>query len=168
MYRTLLLISLFAIISCGCGKPYVPKEMSAEDAAIKDEYSKYAAELRRAMGESGNYVQVAVVDRATTFPDDENEYTRVLVLHREQLDLDDYGFSPVGKEASEADEDYLDGFFNDIMFWTNAEGDITIDDYDQPPGTEMVVEWCIKNGPENQVSLHFGGNPCLVIDLDAK
>jgi hypothetical protein len=128
VYRTLFLAFLFAIFSCGCGKSYVPKEMSAEDAAIKNEYSKYSDQLRRAMGESGDYVQIAVVDRATSFPEDDNEYSRVLVLHREQLDLDDYGFSPVGKERSEADEDYLDGFFNDVMFWTSAAGEITIDD----------------------------------------
>ena len=142
--------------------------MSAEEAAIKDEYSKYSEQLKQAMAKSGDYVQVAVVDRSTTFPDNENEYSRVLVLHREQLDLDDYGFSPIGKESSEADEDYLVGFFSDVMFWTSADGEITIDDYDQPPGTQMVVEWCVKNGQGDKVSLHFGGSPCLVLDLGPK
>lgn len=142
--------------------------MSAEELALKDEYSQFTDDLRRAMAKSGNYVQVAVVDRSITLPDDPQKYCRVLVLHREQLDLDDYGFSVPGKEMSETEDDYLAGFFNDVMFWTDADGNIIFDDYDQPPGTEMVVEWCVPNVPGNKISLHFGGNPCLVLDLSAK
>ena len=166
MHRTFYLCLGICAILIGCGKPYVPKEMSAEEIALEDEYSQFADELRRAMAESGDYVQVAVIDRSATFPDDAQEYSRVLVLHREQLDLDDYGFSPPGKEMSESEDDYLDGFFNDVMFWTDSDGKIIFDDYDQPPGTEMVVEWCVPNVPGDKVSLHFGGNPCLVVDLN--
>ncbi len=98
--------------------------------------------------------------------DDEQEYSRVLVLHREHLDLDDYGFRPPGREEPEAEEDYVQGFFNDLMFWIDRDGNILFDDFEQPPETEMVVEWCVANIPGSKVALHFGGNPCLTIDLD--
>lgn len=128
------------------------------------EYAAYSEDLQRAMAESGDYVQVAVIDRETTFPDDDQTYARVLVLMREELDLDDYGLSLPGKEA---EEDWVPGFFNEVLFWTDAKGDIVFDDYGRPPGREMVVEWCVANNvPEGRVSLHFGGNPCLVIDLN--
>lgn len=93
------------------------------------------------------------------------EYSRVLVLHREVLDLDDYGFSLPGKEDSGDEADYVPGFFNDVMFWVDEDANIIFDDYEQPPGTEMVVEWCVSNSAGNKVALHFGGNPCLTIDL---
>ena len=166
MYRTLCFC--LCVLLIGCGKPYVPKEMSAEQLALKEEYSRFADDLRQAMGESGAYVQVAVVDRSTTFPDEDQEYSKVLVLQREQLDLDDYGFCLPGKEMSESDDDYLGGFFSDVMFWTDSDGQIIFDDYDQPPGTELVVEWFVPNVPGDKVSLHFGGNPCLVLDLGAE
>ncbi|WP_145457268.1 hypothetical protein [Gimesia panareensis] len=163
LFCSLLLTTL---LLSSCSKPYTPKEMTAEEQELKQQLAKYQDQFKAAMQNPETYVLVAVVDRKTTFPDDDQEYTRVLVLQREQLDLDDYGFSPPGKEESEADEDYIEGFFNDVMFWVDAEGNITFDDYEQPPGTEMVVEWCIPNGNYKQVALHFGGNPCTVIDLE--
>ncbi|QGQ26108.1 hypothetical protein F1728_27030 [Gimesia benthica] len=159
-------LSLIPLLMCSCTKPYTPKEMTEEEQTLQQELVKYQDQLKAALKNPAAYVQVAVVDRKTTFPDDDQEYTRVLVLQREQLDLDDYGFSPPGKEASEADEDYIEGFFNDVMFWVDNDGKILFDDFEQPPGTEMVVEWCIPNGDYKQVALHYGGNPCLVIDLD--
>ena len=157
-------LSFFA----GCGKSYVPQEPSPEEVALQDELSAYKDDLKQALESSGDYVQVAVIDRSATFPDDDQVYSRVLVLHREQLDLDDYGFSLPGKEDSEAEEDYLGGFFNDVMFWVDKNGNILFDDFEQPPGTEMVVEWCVPNVPGDRVSLQFGGHPCLVIELDKK
>lgn len=162
---TLSLI-LGSLLVAGCGKPYTPKELTEEEKTLKEEYSVFKENFKAAFANSKPYVQVAVVDRKTTFPDDDQEYSRVLVMQREQLDLDDYGFSPPGKEDSEADEDYLEGGFNDVMFWIDRDGNVLFDDYDQPPGTIMVVEWCVPNVPGNKVALHFGGNPCLTIDLD--
>lgn len=165
MKQTLVLFLLGSLLLSSCSKPYTPKELTEEEQTLKKELSAYQDQIKTALAKPGTYVQIAVVDRKTTFPDDDQEYSRVLVLQREQLDLDDFGFSPPGKETSEADEDYIEGFFNDVMFWVDAEGNIIFDDYEQPPGTEMVVEWCVPNVPEKQVSLHFGGNPCLILNL---
>ncbi len=154
----------FALL-IGCGEAYVPKEPTAEQIELAKSLSQHSDALKAAFQEGEDYVQVAVVDRNTTFPDDEQEYSRVLVLQREELDLDDYGFSPPGKEESELDEDYLPGFFNGVMFWVDSSGQILFDDFDRPPGMEMVVEWCVPNIDGDKVSLHYGGNPCLVIDL---
>ena len=166
MKRLPLSLFLASLLLSGCGKPYTPKEPTAEEMTLKNELSAYTEKFNAAYENSDTYVQVAVVDRTTTFPDDDQDYSRVLVLHREQLDLDDYGFSLPGKEESEADEDYLDGFFNDVMFRIDRDGNILFDDFEQPPGTVMVVEWCVQNVPGGKVSLHFGGNPCLTIKLD--
>jgi len=158
-------LSLLLIACTGCGKPYVPKEMSEEEKAHKVELEKFQSDFQKAMNSTGDYVQVVVADPNKTFPDYNNEtYTSVLVLHREQLDLDDYGMSPLGKETSEADEDYIEGFF-DRIFWVDKQGNVIFDDYDQPPGTEMVVEWCVPHDSGNEVSLHFGGNPCITLQL---
>lgn len=164
----ILFVALFAGLFAGCGTSYQPKPLTAEQKELKQQYSGFSGALRRTMEESGDYIQVAVVDRSTTFPDNEQQYTRVLVLHREQLDLDDYGFSPPGKESSESGSDYIEGFFSDVMFWTDNEGNITFDDYDQPPGTQLVVEWCVPTDAGDKVSLHFGGNPCVILDLTAQ
>ena len=67
-----------------------------------------------------------MLDRNLTFPEADDmpgEYSRVLVLHREVLDLDDYGFSLPGKEDSEDEANYVPGFFNDVMFWIDEDGD---------------------------------------------
>lgn len=157
---------LGACLLAGCAKPYAPKELTAEERALKKDLSAYTDNFKTAFADSKPYTLVAIVDRSTKFPDDDQEYARVLVLHRQHLDLDDYGFSLPGKEDSEADEDRVDGFFNDVMFWVDREGNILFDDFEQPPGTEMVVEWCVPKVPGNQVSLHFAGNRCLTIDLN--
>lgn len=159
------LFVLLLVLVAGCGETYVAKEPTAEELKIKTSLSPYTDALKTAFQESGDYVQVAVVDRNTTFPDDEQTYSRVLVLQREQIDLDDYGFSPPGKEESDLDEDYLPGFFNEVMFWVDNSGNILFDDFNQPPGTAMVAEWCVPNIEGDKVSLHYSGNLCLVIDL---
>lgn len=168
MKTPLLVLSLLLISISGCGKPYVPKEMTEEEKTYKVELEKFQSDFQKAMSTSGDYVQIVVADPGKTFPDyDDLTYTSVLVLHREQLDLDDYGLSPPGKEMSEADEDYIEGFF-DRIFWVDKQGNVIFDDYDQPPGTEMVVEWCIPHGSGDEVSLHFGGNPCVTLQLGQK
>ena len=158
-------LTVTAVLLAGCTEPYTPKELTDEEQALQQELSAHTDQLKAAWNNPDDYVQVAVVDRETTFPDEDQTYSRVLVLQREHLDLDDYGFSLPGKEMSEAEEDYVPGFFNDVMFWIDRDGKILFDDFEQPPGTEMVVEWCVANIPGDKVSLHFGGNPCLVIDL---
>lgn len=163
------LLFAFALIA-GCGKTgeqknYTPPELTEEEIKTQQELSAYADEFKRAFAASEDYVQVAIVDRATKFPEDDRTYSRVLVLMREQLDLDDFGLSLPGKEQSEERTDRVAGYFNDVMFWVDRDGQVFIDDYDQPPGAEMVVEWCVENVPGNKVSLHYGGNPCVVIDL---
>lgn len=159
------LLAFLLVLIGGCGETYVAREPTAAELEIKTSLAPYQDALTAAFQQSGDYVQVAVLDRNTTFPDDAQTYSRVLVLQREHLDLDDYSFSPPGKEESDLDEDYLPGFFNEVMFWVDSTGKILFDDFDQPPGTAMVVEWCVPNIEGDQVSLHYSGNPCLVIDL---
>jgi len=86
-------------------------------------------------------------------------------MQREHLDLDDYGFCLPGKEQSESGDGEVRGGFNGVLFWADQNGNIFFDDVRQPPGTQMVAEWLVENIPGDKVSLHFGGNRCLVIDL---
>ncbi|MCA9016236.1 MAG: hypothetical protein KDA77_12970, partial [Planctomycetaceae bacterium] len=115
MKQTLVLFLLGSLLLSSCSKPYTPKKLTEEEQTLKKELSAYQDQIKAALAKPGNYLQIAVVDRKTTFPDDDQEYSRVLVLQREHLDLDDFGFSPPGKEASEAETDNIEGFFNDVM-----------------------------------------------------
>lgn len=151
----------------GCENKYAPKKLSEKQKEIKSDLVIYTDNLKNAFASSSDYIQVAIIKRSTKFPDDKQTYSKVLVLQNEQLDLDDYGFSLPGKEASESEKDQLNGFF-DIMFWVNKDGEIFFDDFEQPPGCKMVVEWCVPNVTGNKVSLHYGGEPCLTIDLTKK
>lgn len=172
-FSVALAVSCVMLLFTGCNKtetskPYTPKELTAEEAEFKQQLSAYSAQFKTALGKPGDYVQIAILDRHATFPEmDETpvEYTCVLVLHREVLDLDDYGLSLPGKEASEDEADYIPGFFGELMFWIDKDANIIFDEGEQPPGTDLVVEWCIPNNVGDQVSLHFGGIPCLTIDL---
>lgn len=161
-------LCLFTLLLSGCGekaKPYTPKEPDAEQLALQKQLTPYKDQFKAAFKNDADYVQVAVLDRETTFEDDDQQYSHVLVLHREQLDLEDYGLSLPGKEMSEDEADDVRGFFTETMFWIDADGNIIFDDWEQPSGTQMVVEWAVANVPGDKASLHFGGNPCLVIDL---
>ena len=159
-------VALFVAFFVGCGpsEPYAAPERTAEEEALAQELAAYRSDFQRAMQKSsGDYAMVAVLDRGYTFADDPDsgKYTRMLILHREQLDLDDYAFSRPGQEASE--EGQLDTVLG-WMFWITESGEIIFDDFQQPPDTEMVVEWFVESGAP-EASLHFGGNPCLTVDL---
>jgi hypothetical protein len=157
-----LLIAVLA--GCGPSKPYSAPERTAEEEELAQELSAYRSDFQRVIQDSsGDYALVAILDRDYTFGDDPDsgQFTRMLILHREQLDLDDYAFSRPGQEASE--EGQLDTVLG-WMFWITESGDIIFDDFEQPPGTEMVVEWFVEHGVP-AASLHFGGNPCLSVDL---
>lgn len=165
-YAVLLAAS---VLGCGGREPvreaYVPEAPTHEEQELIDAYSKFSGAIRDAISRGGDYEQVAIVDRNTVFPDDDQRYTRVLVLHREVLDLDDYGFSVPGRESSENDEDQISGFYNDVMFWAADDGKLIVDESRQPPGTYLVAEWCVPNNAGERVSLHYGGIPCLELDL---
>jgi hypothetical protein len=155
---------LASLCGCGTSEPYSPPERTAEEEELAAELSAYREDFQRAMRESSaDYSLVAILDRDYTFEEqpDWGKFVRLLVLHREQLDLDDYAFSRPGQEASE------DGHLETVlgwMFWITETGEIIFDDFEQPPDTEMVVEWYVQNDvPE--ASLHFGGNPCLTVKL---
>ena len=169
-YFQSLIVGCFVVIFSGCGEPYTPKELSGDEKALKTQLSVHAEteKFKSAFSESGGYVQVAVLDRHLTFPaenDMPGEYSRVLILHREQLDLDDYGFSLPGKEESVEEADCVPGFFNEVMFCVDKDGNMVFDDHEQPQGTELVVEWCVSNAAGDKVALHFGGIPCVTLDL---
>ena len=68
---------LFVAGLAGCGETYEPKPLTAEEEELKQQYSPFKDALSRAMGQAGDYVQVAVVDRSTTLPEDEREHTRM-------------------------------------------------------------------------------------------
>ena len=148
---------------CKAQKPYVPVEPTAEQLELKKKLAPLRDKFAKAFASSGDYVLVDVLDRERKFPDMlEGTFTQLLILHREQLDLDDYNFSKPGKETAE--DDQLETVLGEY-FWINKDGEIVFDDMNQPPGTEMVVEWFVKSGSPD-VSLHFGGNPCLKIRLN--
>ena len=166
------LLPTLLLFALGCGKasvvsePYVPPEPTEEDLALIEEYSIFRDAILNALEQDGDYVQVAVVDRETSYPDDDETYTRVLVLQREVLDLDDYGFSPPGRESSEEDVDYIQGFSSEVMFWVDDEGSLVVDYMREPPGMHLITEWCVPNSAGEEVSLHFGGLPCLTLQLN--
>ncbi len=167
-----MLVVLTGIVSgCDQGGPpeaAVRREQNAAELELTKQLEPHLARIKAALGESGDYVQIAVIDRNYPIEIEEGKpevYSRVLVLHREVLDLDDYGFSPPGKEASENPADSIAGFFGDLLFFVDKDARIILEDGPQPPGTTMVVEWCVPKSAGDEVSLHFGGNPCLVLDL---
>jgi hypothetical protein len=148
----------------GCSRaPYTPVEPTAEQLQLKEKLAPLREEFKRAYSTDGDYAFVAVLDRDRKFDwmDKPESFTQLLILHREQLDLDDYHFSQPGKEASE------DGQIETVLgefFWVSKEGEILFDESNQPPETEMVVEWFVPSGVA-EAALHFGGNPCLTVPL---
>ena len=170
--KTLTPILVLFVIGCGKALPvpqsYVAPEPTEEDRELIEEYSVFRDAILDALGRDGDYVQIAVVDRETSYPDDDETYTRVLILQREVLDLDDYGFSPPGRESSEEDADFIEGFSTEVMFWVDKEGAFVVDYTREPPGMHLVTEWCVPNSAGEKVSLHFGGSPCLTLQLTSE
>lgn len=169
--RWMLVVMFCAVSGCDRGGPpeaTVRREPNAAELELTKQLEPHLDQIKAALAESGDYVQIAVIDRNYPIEMEEGKpeaYSRVLILHREVLDLDDYGFSPPGKETSEAEADSIVAFFGDLLFFVDKDARIILEDGPQPPGTTMVVEWCVPNSAGDEVSLHFGGNPCLILDM---
>ena len=148
-------------------QPEIVKEnLSDEQLKIKKEYSKFKTDFSKAMNTKGHYVQIAVKNRQQIFKNE--EYSAVLILVRDLADLDDFAFSLPGKEASEKESDYVDAVLNEeAIFWVDIEGNIYFDDKHKF-NKHLVVEWWISNKAGDKVSMHFGGDHCLNIDLSKK
>jgi hypothetical protein len=154
---------LAAILGCGRSEPYTPVQPDEEQKKLAAELAPIREKFKQAHASGDDYSLVAVLQRDYKFEEfpEWGELTRLLIAHREQLDLDDYSFSRPGQETS--DDGQLETVLGEY-FWIDKDGQILFDDFDQPPGTVMVVEWFVQS-VEPEATLHFGGNPCLTVKL---
>jgi len=142
------------------------KEVKEESRTkLKAHLTKHREALARAYATPGDYVLVAILDRNVQFQrrgqTRPGTYTQLLILHRAPLDLDDYGFSIAGKEAS--DDTHLKTVRGELIS-VDKEGSADYTDPPLPSGTCLVVEWFVQNKAP-VVSFEFGGIPCLKVRI---
>ncbi|HYF51948.1 MAG TPA: hypothetical protein VEJ63_21245 [Planctomycetota bacterium] len=127
------------------------------------EMEPFRAQLAEAWKEATDskqkYVLGAIIDRKYPNSDGKKPRIRLVIIHREQLDLDDYGFVAIQKDDKVEEIDTCLG----ESYWLKSTGEVVCDN-ERPRGTYLLVEWIIPSG-HDVVTLQFGGIECLKIDL---